>query len=94
VLPEHPQGHHVEGALVIGGQHHRSGAAFAAGSEPVHGGDAPAVAWHEAGEPVVGHRRREVVADGALVLQELGGHDGADGLPAEVLGPVEQQPSR
>jgi Phage integrase family len=61
VLPQHLQGHYVEGALVGGGQHHQSGAAFAVGSEPVHGGDAPAVAGHEAGEPVVGHRRREVV---------------------------------
>src|ERR1700694_3301597 len=87
VLPERLQGHHVEGALVGGGQHYRGGAAFAVGLEPVRGGDAPAVAWHEAGEPVLGYRRRQVVADGALVLQELGGHDGADGVPAEVLGP-------
>ncbi len=31
-------------------------------------------------------RNRQVVADRALVCQEFGGHDGADGVPTEVLG--------
>ena len=49
-------------------------------------GDAPAIAGHEAGEAVQRHRRREVVADRALVLEELRRDDGADRVAAEVLG--------
>ena len=86
VLLQRFQRHHLEGGLMGGGKHNRRGAAVVVGSQPVDGGDAPAVSRHEAGETVLRHRLREVVADGALVLQELGGHDGADGVQSDVLG--------
>src|SRR4051812_24734867 len=54
-------------------------------AEPVHRGDAPTVARHEPGEAELRHRCAEVVADAALVVEELGGHDGADGVAAEVF---------
>src|SRR5262249_41639293 len=54
-------------------------------AQPVARGDAPPVARDEAGEPVFGDRGDEVVADAALVLEELGGDDGTDGVAAEIL---------
>src|SRR6185437_11440918 len=33
------------------------------------------------------HRRSQIVADAALVLQEFRGHDGADGMAAQILRP-------
>ena len=72
--------------LVGGGQHHRRRAAVLVGPQPVDRGDAPAVARHEPREVVLRHRRAEVVADRALVLEELGRDDGADRVAAEVLG--------
>jgi hypothetical protein len=63
------------------------GAAFAVGPKPVHGSDAPTVAGHESREQVLRNRRRQVVADGALVLQELSDHYGANSVPAEVPRP-------
>ena len=70
-----------------GGQHDRRGTPILVGPKPVGGGDAPPVTRHQAREPELGSRRRQVVADRALMLEELGGHDGADGVPADVLGP-------
>ena len=77
----------VERPLVRRREHDVGGRAVAVRAQPVDRGDAPAVAGHEAGEAVERHRRREVVADRALVLEELGGHDRADRVAAEVLGP-------
>ena len=62
------------------------GRAVLVGAQPVGRGHAPAVAGHESGEAVLGHRGAEVVADGALVLEELGGDHRADGVAAAVLG--------
>ena len=44
-----------------------------------------AVARHQPGKPVLRQGCREVVADRALVLEELGRHDGADGVAAQIL---------
>src|SRR6476619_7182829 len=87
VLFERIQRHHVEGALVAGGQHHRSGTASLIGPKPVGRGDAPTVTRHQARELELGSRRRQVVSDRALMLEELGGHDGTDGVAADILGP-------
>src|SRR6185437_1035600 len=78
--------HDLERALVGRGQHDRRGGAVLVRLEPVGRGHAPPVARHEPGEPELGHRRRQVVADPALVLEELGGHHRADGVAAQVLG--------
>ena len=69
------------------GKHYRSGAAVLIGQEPVRGRDAPTISWHQAGEAVFRSRRGQVVSDRALVLQKLGGHDGADGVPPEIFCP-------
>ena len=68
-------------------QHHRSGDAVTVGPQPVDGRDAPSVTGNEAGEVVLRHRRHQVVADAALVGEELGRHHGADRVAAEVVGP-------
>ena len=56
------------------------------GAQPVGRGHAPAVARLQAGEAVERHGGDQVVADPALVLEELGGDDRADRVAAEVLG--------
>ena len=70
-----------------GSQHHRGGAAVAVDSIPVQGGNAPAVAGYKARESVLGYRCRQIIANGALVLQEFRGHYGADGVPSGILRP-------
>src|SRR6478735_1771767 len=67
------------------GEHDRRGRPLAVGARPVGGRDAPAVARVQAGELVLRHRRREVVADASLVVEELGGDHRADGVAAQVL---------
>ena len=47
---------------------HRRGARVVVGPKPVQGGDAPTVAGQQAGKPVLGNRRQQVVADGTLVF--------------------------
>ena len=76
MLSARRQGYHIEGAFVGGRQHNRGGASCAVGPMPIHGSNAPAVAVHESGKPVLRYRCREVVADRALVLRELAGHSG------------------
>ena len=93
MLSARRQGYHIEGAFVGGRQHNRGGASCAVGPMPIHGSNAPAVAGDESGRPVLRYRCREVVADRALVLQELASHNGASGVRAESSGPVEQQQS-
>ena len=87
VLPKHLEGHHVESSLVGAGEYHRSSASLAVSPKPVHGGYAPAIARAEARKPKLGHRRQKVVANRALVLQKLSGHDGADRVQTDILGP-------
>src|SRR5438067_733560 len=87
VLPERLQRHDVQGPLMGGGQHHGRGDAVAVGPQPVGRGHAPAVPGHQPGEGELGDRGAEVVADPALVVEELGGHHGADRVTAPVLRP-------
>src|ERR1700722_18192911 len=53
--------------------------------EPVRGGHAPPVSRHEPREPIRGYRRTQIVADTALVRQELFRHYGADRVTALVF---------
>ena len=76
----------LERALVGRGQHHRSGGAVPVRLQPVGRGHAPPVPRHQPGEPELGHRRGQVVADPALMFEEFGGYHGADGVTAQVLG--------
>ena len=55
------------------------------GTEPVGGGHTPPVAGRQSREPVLRHRRGQVVADGPLVLEKLGGDHGADRVAPVVL---------
>ena len=61
---------------------------------PSYGGHAPAIAGHEAREAVLGHRRAQVVADRALVLEESAVTTAQIVWLPRSSGPVEQQPSR
>lgn len=72
--------------LVRRGQDNRCGYPVVEGSCPVHGGHAPAVARNQPWEAVLGQRRGQVVADTALMVEELGRDDGTDGVATQVLG--------
>src|ERR1700733_8381447 len=84
VLLERGQGNDLQGALVGRREHDRRREAVLVGAQPVRRRDAPAVSWHETGEPVLRHRRAQVVADAPLVLKELAGHHRADSVTAAV----------
>src|SRR5918998_1325018 len=75
----------VERALVRGGEHDVRRRAVLVGVQPVRGGHAPAIAGRQARESEERHGRDEVVADPALVLEELGGDNRADRVAATVL---------
>jgi LacI family transcriptional regulator len=76
----------LERALVGRGQHHRRAGAVLVRLQPVGRGHAPPVPRHQPGEPELGHRGGQIVADPALVLEEFGRHHRADGVAAQVLG--------
>ena len=61
------------------------GRAIVMSSQPVSCRHAPAVSRHQPRELELGNRRRQVVADAALVLEELSGHHGADRVATPVV---------
>ena len=83
--PEDFQRDDLERALMSRGEHYGRGGAIAVGLQPVGGRHAPPVPRDQAREPELGHRRREVVAGPALVLEEFRGHHRADRVATEVL---------
>lgn len=85
VLTQRLQRDDREDGLVRRLQHHRRSHPGVVGECPVRRGDAPAVTGHQAGEAVLRSWCRQVVADAALVLQELRGDYRADRVAAHVL---------
>src|SRR6185503_6080772 len=85
VLLEGRERHDREDRLVGGREYGGGSDAVAVGAGPVDGGDAPAVAGTQSGEAVVRAGRHEVVADAALVVEELVCQHGADRVAAQVL---------
>jgi catechol 2,3-dioxygenase-like lactoylglutathione lyase family enzyme len=63
------------------------GRAIVMSSQPVSCRHAPAVSRHQPRELDLRNRRRQIVADAALVLKELSGHHGADRVASPVFGP-------
>src|SRR5579871_675037 len=86
VFPEHVERDARKRSLVRGGEHDERGDALLVRVQPRVSGHAPAIAGGEAGKPVLGHRRAQVVADAQLELEELRGHHGADRVAAEITG--------
>src|SRR3954463_4772312 len=78
-LPQRLDRHDLQRTRVRRCQHDPRRGAGLVGLQPADGEDAPPVAGLQAGEAVLGDRRREVVAEVALHLQEIRGDDGADG---------------
>jgi len=85
MLTESFERHDFEGALVGRGQNHVGRRPVVMGTEPVGGGHAPPVAGYQSREAVLRHRRGQVVADGPLVMEKLGGDHGADRVTPVVL---------
>src|SRR5690606_31103818 len=86
VLLQHLERDDLERPLVRRREHDRCGGSDVARTQPVDRRDAPTVAGDETREVVVRHRRGEVVADAALVSEELGADDSTHRVAADVLG--------
>ena|SRR3984885_839211 len=56
-------------------------------AKPVDCCHAPSVAGDQSGESILRHRRHEIIADPSLVLEELSGNDGADGVTTKIFRP-------
>ena len=87
VLAQRVERHDLQRPLVRGGEHHPGCGAVVVGPQPVRRRHAPAVPRHQPGELVLRHGGGQVVADPALMLEELGGHHRADRVTPPVLGP-------
>lgn len=86
VLLEHCKRDDLQRALVCGREHDRGGGAVVVRAEPVHRRDAPPVSGNQSREPELRHRSRQVITDASLMLEELGGDNGADRVAAQVFG--------
>lgn len=78
--------HDFEGAGVSGREGYGRGDPGEQRFLPTRGAYAPTVAGLQAGEIVVGHGRREVVAGGAAEGEELGGDLDTDRMATVVVG--------
>lgn len=85
MLLERGEWYDVERTLVRGSKHNVRGRAVFMRTQPVHCGYAPAVAGLESGKAVQRHRGDEVVADRALMLEEIVCHDRTDGVAPAIL---------
>lgn len=86
VVLEHGERNNVQSSLMGRRQHHWCSSAVVVGAQPVRGSYAPAIPWLQPGKTVLRHRRAQVIANTALVLQELTGHDRAYRMAPQVLG--------
>jgi len=77
----------LQGALVSGGQHHRSRTAILESLPPAHGNDAPTITRHQPWKLELRSGSDQIVADPALVGQEIGSDDGAHHVPSQILWP-------
>src|SRR5579859_4294901 len=87
VLLDRGQRDDLQAAFVGGGEHHRRGDAVAVGEQPVGRRHAPPVARHQPGKAERRDRGAQVVADAALVFEELGGDHRTDRVAPQVLRP-------
>ena len=92
MLAERGEGNDLQRQLVGGGEHHVRRGSVVVGAQPVRGSHTPAIPRHQAGKTKPGHGRREVIANAALMLKELGGNHTTDGVAAVVLGPAGTAP--
>lgn len=54
--------------------------------EPIGGGYTPAIAWYETGESVLRHWGAQIVADGKLMLKEIGGDHRTNSVAPTIFG--------
>lgn len=86
VMLEHRERDDLERSFVRRRQDDRRAGPIRVSAQPFGSGDAPSVTGSETREAVLRHRGRQVVADTALMIQELGGDDGAHGVATEIVG--------
>jgi hypothetical protein len=87
VLGKHCEGHDFKRPFMSRGQDHVGSGAIVMSAQPVSCRDAPAVPRHQPRELELRNRRRQILADAALVLEKFGGHHGADRVASPVLWP-------
>src|SRR6202044_4275053 len=79
-LDEELEGNDLEGVLVGGFEDDGAGCSGLLDLQPTGGADAPAVSWFEAGEAVLGHGGREIVAEGFACSEKGRIDDAADSV--------------
>ena len=67
-------------------ENNRSGYPVVVRLQPPTCTDSPSITWLEPGESELGVRRRKIVPDGLLVLEELGGHHRTHRVGPDVVG--------
>lgn len=85
MLSQDLQRDQIEGAFMGRSEDHRRRHPIVMSPQPIHRGHTPSIAGHQAREVVLRHRRTEVIADAVLMIEELRGHHGTNGVTAEVL---------
>jgi hypothetical protein len=86
VFSKRVQRNNLKGTHVRRRQDHVRGGPVSMRAQPVDRRHAPPITRHQSGEPVLWHRRRQIVADRSLVLEKFAGDDSADGVTARVFG--------
>lgn len=87
VFFQHVERHDLKSTLMGRCEHNESCHPVVVGTKPVRRRHTPAIAGYEARESVLRHRRREVVADSALVVQKLSGHERTNRMATQILWP-------
>jgi AcrR family transcriptional regulator len=85
MFPESVERNDLERALMRRRKDYIGGRAIRCGAQPVCCGHTPPIAGHQPREPILRHRRDQVISDSPLVLEKLGRDDRTDRVASEVL---------
>ena len=86
MLGQRFEGNGRKRCLVCCLENNRSGYPVVVRLQPPTCTDSPSITWLEPGESELGVRRRKIVPDGLLVLEELGGHHRTHRVGPDVVG--------
>lgn len=85
MLLQHGERHDVQDALVGGCEYHVGRGTIVVGPEPVYRGYAPAIPGYQAREAILRSWSDEIVADIALMFEEVGCYHGTDSVATQIF---------
>lgn len=86
MLLQHVQRHHVEYSFMGRRKHNGCSSPVQVSPQPVGCCDAPSVTGSKTREAILRHRGDQVVANPALMVEKILGHDCTDGVTATIGG--------